>query len=188
MKRRLFVAINLPDEIKTAISRKIDRLQSLFGEQVRFLSSSSWHITMSFLAYQEDEALPTIIDAIKDVADKFVAPDIDITNLEYGPQSGLARMLWLTTNSHTAEQLGPIKKQLENLLIDRGLKFPRTFKSFHPHITLAKFSQVSRKELPELDEKLGLSFVANGLEIMESTLKRSGAEYDSLSKASFDLL
>ena len=58
---------------------------------------------------------------------------------------------------------------------------------YSPHITLARIKTWEFRRLedrPEIDEPIDLTFEVNSFEIMESFLKRSGAEYEVLESIS----
>jgi 2'-5' RNA ligase len=55
-------------------------------------------------------------------------------------------------------------------------------KKFFPHLTLARLKafemqRMELEEIPQIDEEISISFNINSFEIMESELKRSGAQY-----------
>ncbi len=57
--------------------------------------------------------------------------------------------------------------------------------NFSPHITLGRirtweFRRIEPEERPEVNEEINLNFEVNSIEVMESTLKRGGAEYTIL--------
>ena len=52
-------------------------------------------------------------------------------------------------------------------------------------MTLARFQGIPSKSLLKIEKDLSLEFEAESLDLMESTLKRSGAEYAVLLKVAF---
>jgi RNA 2',3'-cyclic 3'-phosphodiesterase len=55
-------------------------------------------------------------------------------------------------------------------------------KPFSPHLTLARLKsfqlqQMELEELPQIDEEISLSFEVHSIEVMESQLKRAGAQH-----------
>lgn len=185
MSRRLFIAINLPQKIKEAIKTIIENLKDDF----RFPPPENWHLTITFLGYQRNEALGSIFTSIKEVSQKFQEPLIELNNLTLAPQYR-QRMIWLETKETTSRNLSILKSNLEKELVQRGVNFKLEKRPFSGHITLARFQYaidspaIENSELSQYQH--ALSFTASSLDLMESHLKRSGSEYETL--ASFNFL
>ncbi|MDP3901563.1 MAG: RNA 2',3'-cyclic phosphodiesterase [bacterium] len=186
MRKRLFVAVNLPDDIKSAISRQIDDWRPLFSNEIRFMPADNWHLTITFLDYQEDEYIPAIVGAMEEVAETSLSADINFTSFAYGPTEKRPRMIWLMGDEMADRWLGDIKNKLEVALIGRGVMFNQERKPPKTHITLARFQDGTRNNLPKIAGVANINFLATGLDLMESTLKRSGAEYDELFSVDFN--
>ena len=158
MKKRLFIAINIPEKIKDRIEGKIVSLREIsrgekkirrsFQNDIRFLDRSNWHITITFLGYQEDLALAPIVKSMKSAAENFSAPEIEFTDISYGPKDGPKRMIWLNGSEKTADQLAGIKNTLEDSLIDNGVRFKQEHRKMRVHVTLARFQPT--RDLPEM--------------------------------------
>ncbi len=180
--KRLFIAINLPDNIKNVIEKSLNDLPKLAGE-IRFLSRKNWHLTISFLGYQPDEAIGPILASIKETAKNFPAPTIKFEKVIWAPPDKPARMIWLTGSKETSKSLGEIKEYLEDSLVKNGVRFRIENRQYNAHLTLARFNFMK----PELIKEVGLpnienlSFEAESFDLMESQLKRTGAEYEVLS-------
>ena len=185
--RRLFLAINIPKDIKQKIAKKRDVLESLVPG-VRFVGKENWHITLVFLGEQSDEAILPIIKSMKDLIPSFTSPEINFSDISYGPLKGAPRMIWLNGDENTSKTLSVLKTQLEDELIKNGVRFKLENRGFRTHITLAKFSEDQRSSLPDLGgEFKGLNwfFEAEGLDLVESHLSGKGAEYEVLQRIEF---
>lgn len=183
---RLFIAINLPQEIKDKTEEAINKIQPLFNNsQVRFLTPKNWHLTITFLGYQPDEAMGPILKSIQETAAGFDPVLIKFEKIIYGPPGKPARMLWLAGAKETSQNLSEIKNKLEDLIVENGVKFNRENRLFNAHLTLARFSNPLTKLSDDLIAPLSLSFEAKTLDLMESRLKRTGAEYKLLSQFAF---
>ncbi|MEK7590469.1 MAG: hypothetical protein AAB454_02035, partial [Patescibacteria group bacterium] len=72
MKRRVFVAINLPETAKKKINEEAEKIKLVFEGQnffgCRFAPSKNLHLTISFLGYQDDNSVALIADAAKKTA------------------------------------------------------------------------------------------------------------------------
>jgi 2'-5' RNA ligase len=183
MRHRIFIGINLPEEIK----KELEKFQFKFSElPARWVKKENLHITLAFLGYVKDEDLPRIIEITKNVATRHAPFLIKIVKVTYGPPKvSPPRMVWAIGEKN--ENLWKLQEDLKNALME--MKIPQLEeeegRGFIPHITLARirkweFKQMEPEERPEIDEDLNFSFEVKSIEIMESHLKRGGAEYTIL--------
>ena len=160
MKHRIFIAINLPENIKNILSSYRDKWPDL---PVRWTKKENLHITLEFLGYLIDEELIELFQKTKELALKNESFSIRLNKICYGPPNKkpsevrTPRMVWAT---------GEKTKEF-NLL---------------PHITLGRLKtwewrRIEPEERPEVNEEIDLTFEVNSIEIMESVLKRTGPEY-----------
>ena len=70
MNKRLFIAINLPPEIKKQIQRIIEQINIADNENFRWMPPENWHLTLVFLGDQPDEAISEILSATKTIAEQ----------------------------------------------------------------------------------------------------------------------
>lgn len=199
--KRLFIAINIPEDIKDKISKKNDVLESMLPG-ARYTGRENWHFTVVFLGYQPDEALPGIIEAMKSSAMEFKPPEMNVSDISYGPLEGTPRMVWLNAkgvarpsdglglngSKETSEAISPLKIFLEDELIRNKVRFKLENREFNAHVTLNRFSDIHKKDLPELGKEfkdLNWFFEAESLDLMESHLSRKGANYEILQKIDF---
>lgn len=185
--RRLFLAINIPKDIKQKIAKKRDALESLIPG-VRFVGEENWHLTVVFLGAQSDEALLPIVKSMKELVPKFASPKINFSDISYGPLKGAPRMVWLNGDEKTSKNLSSFKLSLEDELIKNGVRFKLENREFLAHITLAKFSEDLRSGLAELGGEfrdLNWFFEAESLDLMESRQSGKGMEYEILQSIDF---
>lgn len=178
----MFVAINLPEDIKADLQAEIAKIRGQYGSEARFLSPENWHLTIVFLAYQSDDGIDKINQALAETARSCAAPTIRFEKIVYGPVGRTPRMIWLTADNRTSKELADIKNTLEQKLYEKGVNFKQEYREFHGHLTLARFEATARRELPPLEAPFNRQFLAGTLDLMESHLKRTGAEYDILNK------
>jgi len=181
MKKRIFVAINLPGRVKKKIEQEVENLTSSY----RFLPPENWHLTLSFLGYQDDHSLSLIINTLKETANKFESPLIEFEKIIYGPPKKTPRMIWLLGSPETSSKLSIIKNSLEDALIDNGVRFRHEQRPYTSHLTLARFESRAKSSLSTIEKELPLKFEAESLDLMESHLRRTGAQYEALSRFNF---
>jgi len=186
MRKRIFIAINLPQEIKN----ELKKFQKFFSElPARWVKPENLHITLAFLGYVRDEDLPKIIEITKEVALRHQPFSINLIKICYAPPKVKPpRMVWAVGEKN--EELGNLQNDLQDSLTRINIPQLREKRerAFIPHITLARirkweFKQMEPDERPRINNDINLSFNVNSIEVMESHLKRTGAEYDILESA-----
>lgn len=182
MKKRLFIAINLPLKVIEGIKKITQEFKVKFKD-IRFSPETNWHLTIVFLGYKEIDAVAKIGEAIKGAVKEFEAPIITLNKITYGPPDKTPRMIWATTTEETSKALGTLKERVEKELVKYGIPVKIEKRLFRGHITLARFTR--KPALPELNVGLNLKFKAESLDLMESHLQISGAVYETLSKFPF---
>jgi 2'-5' RNA ligase len=183
MRHRIFIAINLPKKIKEELISFQEKYPEL---PARWVKPENLHITLVFLGYVKDEDIPKIVEITKNVTKNHSPFSINLIKVCYGPPKvSPPRMVWAIGEKN--ENLWKLQEDLKNALME--MKIPQLEeeegRGFIPHITLARirkweFKQMEPEERPEIDEDLNFSFEVKSIEIMESHLKRGGAEYTVL--------
>ncbi len=183
--RRLFIAINLPENIKRQIENLVSQIK--IDADIRWIAPENWHLTITFLGYQPDEAIKLILESLKETAASFKTPEIKFEKIIFGPPNKSPRMIWLTTAKETSQKLSTIKIYLENALIKNGVRFKKENREYNGHLTLARFpqTQITPKINTSHRYESTLAFYATNLDLMESRLKKTGSEYEVLAKVDF---
>lgn len=178
MNHRLFIAVNLPQEIKN----KLLAYQKFWPElPVRWTKQENLHITLVFLGYIKNEELLNIFEITKKVAQQTKPFFINLTKICYGPQNKkVPRMIW--AQGEKSKELAILQKNLENALSGKILNFEKENRTYTPHITLGRikrweFRRMEKEEIPQIDEQISLNFEVNSIEVMESKLKPKGPDY-----------
>ncbi|HEB01427.1 MAG TPA: RNA 2',3'-cyclic phosphodiesterase [Candidatus Portnoybacteria bacterium] len=183
MKTRIFVAINLPSEIK----KKFLSFQQKWPDlPVRWTKEENLHITLIFIGYVGDEEIVETCQIAKGVTQKQTPFEINLKRIYLGPPQGTPRMIWV--EGEKSQELAELKDNLEKSLLRSQNSGPKSkeVRAFSPHITLARIKQLKWRELkekPKIDLEISASFLVSSIEIMQSTLKPEGPEYVILEKA-----
>lgn len=182
---RVFAAVLLPPETKERVRRALAGIPRAAGGNFRFLSEEHWHITLSFLGYQGNDAVAAIAEAAQAAAAVSRSFTVAFEEIVYGPPGASPRMIWVCGAGAAARALGILAGRFEDELARRGVAFKRERRPFALHVTLARLARLLPSPLPELRVPCLVSFTISGIDLMESYLKRSGAEYASLAHFDF---
>jgi len=190
MKHRIFIAINLPGDIK---KRLVD-YQSKWPElPIRWTKKENLHITLIFIGYANDEELLEVLKITKEVTQRNNSFSINLNKIYYGPPKKMPpRMVWVEGAApEKSQEFTKLQIDLEkSLMISEEVHFSPEKRAFSPHITLGRiktweFRQIEPEERPEVNEEINLSFEVNSIEVMESELKRGRSEYTILESFPF---
>jgi 2'-5' RNA ligase len=189
-RRRVFIAINLPEEIKLELIKFRGRFtlsqNENFGEWAKWTSKDNLHITLEFLGDLADLEVVNACKITAQVAKRHKGFSINLNKILYAPprlRSGQApRMVW--AEGEKSDELSDLKQDLEECLLEE-INFRPEGRGFSPHITLARISEwefrkIEPEERPEINEEIDLTFNVESIEVMESELKRSGPVYTIL--------
>ncbi|MDO8584761.1 MAG: RNA 2',3'-cyclic phosphodiesterase [bacterium] len=182
-KKRIFIAINLAPGVRDELGKHIADLVAELPESVRFVPPEFLHFTLTFLGDQTDETIGDIVSVMRDLVPQFTPPEIAITGVTYGPPGKAPRMIWAMTDEASSEAIGEIKTAIEDALSDRGVRFEREARKYLGHLTLARFERA--ENLPNIEMPISIRFIPESVDLMESGLKRSGAEYGLLTEIEF---
>ncbi len=176
-KRRIFIAINFPEQIKKKLLAFKEGWADL---PVRWTRETNLHITLTFIGYVDDEQMLEVCQLAKEVASKHKSFEIKLKKIILGPPQKPPRMIWVEGESN--QELSRLKDDLEKVLFNSnrvGFK-SSGYSVFRPHITLARINQNQWRELsnkPEIDRDISLVASVETIEVMESHLSRGGGEY-----------
>jgi RNA 2',3'-cyclic 3'-phosphodiesterase len=171
MKRRLFVAINLPEDVKNRLGRKIEKGQTL---PVRWARKENLHLTLAFLGYVDDQQIEPLIIRIKQALDNCAGFDLSFDAIALGPDREDPKMIWLTgAGSRELTVLHEKVGQAVGFLV-------REHKTFRPHVTLGKIRRQPPPEpalLAGFSESFAVTFPVYSVELMSNELSKDGPGY-----------
>ena len=179
MKRRIFIAINLPEDVKKSL---VDYKNEWPDLPARWINPENIHVTLEFLGYLNDDELVEICRIAKNVAAKNASFEISLKKICYGPTDKMPpRMVWAI--GEPVQELSVLQKDLKDALSgEEKINFVPENRQFQPHITLARILQwqwrrIEPEERPQIEEEIDLTFPVNSIEVMESELRRGRPKY-----------
>ena len=170
MKKRIFIAINLPDDIKRTLLSYEKRWRNL---HIRWTNFYKMHITVEFLGEVNRSGLDAILAAAENTAMETKPFEIRLDKLVLGPDLVQARMFWATI------YIDSYLMRFKNLM-DENLKqnnFIPEEREFKPHITLARARGNQLKGKLTNISLTNLRFRSESVEVIESQLRPGGAKY-----------
>jgi len=184
MKRRIFLAVNLPDEIK----KKLAKIQEEWIDlPVRWTRKENLHITLIFLGYLGDEELLKVIESVKKTTRRYKSFEIGLNRVCFGPPGRPPRMIWVEGERNI--RLFHLKDDLEEELFQYGGSKEKK-SLFRPHVTLARIKPGEWQELnqkPKIEKEISLAFSVDSVDVMESILSRKGPDYSILERNNLKL-
>jgi 2'-5' RNA ligase len=181
---RLFLAINLPEEVRLEVVAATTKLRES-EPSIAWVHEPLLHLTLKFLGEVEEARLDDVKAVTAAVAGRHRELMMALGGIGAFPNFRRARVVWMGVEHEARLEL--LHHDLEESFEKIG--FEVEGRAFRPHLTLARVKQ----ELPE--ERLrALSrvakqvdyrtdFVIHSIDLMSSELSRSGPEYTTLLSA-----
>jgi len=188
MNVRLFVGLDIPEQIRAAVTSYIEECRRVAPE-ARWVKPESLHITLKFIGETQK------VDEIKDVLAQVTAHPFEI---ELGGTGfftpGSPRVFWVGIKASDA--LPELAHRIDEATARVGI--PREEHPFRPHLTLARVGSGrpqgtkrdrSRPKMYNLRDKIGQSsatdfgtMTAQEFFLYQSKLSPAGAKYTKLAR------
>ncbi len=188
---RLFIALDIPPELRERISRFVEGLQH-YAPDANWVKPASYHVTLKFIG----EKSPDDAEQLKRILPAIISSRVNIAFRGFGffPNANSPRVFWAGMEHDDAlPQLA--------LAVDQacsGFGIPREEHQFRPHLTLArggsgsprpKRGERANPKLKYLAEKLKNfpppdfgTMTAQEFFLYESKLSPGGAQYTKLER------
>jgi 2'-5' RNA ligase len=184
---RLFVAINLPRDLKNTLAIVQRDLQSTTNKAtIRTIDSEQLHITLKFLGYVEPASRPAIEKAIAQASAGFERFHLKAERAGCFPGPRSPRVIWVGIEGDLSPLLA-LQKRLDAATTPWVEPEQREFK---PHLTLARVKDPKRADLKSIAQFLDNHQVSKfgewqvpTVDLMQSVLSRTGPTYACLYSA-----
>jgi 2'-5' RNA ligase len=179
---RVFVALNVPETVRSSISAFIAKLRPACAE-ARWARLEGLHVTLKFIGEVPEEQIAAIEGSLAQVP--FHNPiEINFRNVGFFPNQKRPLVFW--AGIEAGPELPALAEAVNASLEPLGIA--REQKTFSPHLTLARFKPA--RGTPKLDTlhiaiaaaaplEFG-SAIAKEFHLYQSILKPGGAEYTRL--------
>jgi len=176
---RLFVALEIPNDVRETIARLISELKPL-DNSWKWTRAENLHVTLKFLGEIPREKLNLVCNALRAVSSDWPIP-VNFDGMGFFPNERRPRVLWIGLDAPSA--LAKLAAGIEGALASVGA--PREERAFAPHLTLArnkdgKLSEKMRTALVKYSCAQFGAMNATAFHLIESKLKSTGAEYTTL--------
>jgi 2'-5' RNA ligase len=172
---RLFISIDIPDEIKEYLSRVKDKLRENISEEdmIRWVNTRNMHLTIKFLGEVSENKLEDIKERLRTVNGKKM--QLSLSHIGGFPENNQIRVVWVGVKEE--EQLSEMHKLVDFSMSKQFL--PE--KDFKGHMTLGRVKHVRNAEslLRQIKkEKIeSHKFNAEKFALVQSKLTPKGPEY-----------
>lgn len=181
---RLFVACEVPDDVKGGISSVINQLTNESVNDVRFIRPDGVHITLKFLGEVPVKKLPAVKLAIQEAVVGHQPFELELSNIgTFGGREGL-RIMWVGVAGDVLRLEGLVRS------VNAALKvvgFDPERRPFRPHLTLGRVrDDVGTRRRAEIEVAVGKTKVppvawrTSHVSLMRSRITTQGAFYDLL--------
>ena len=178
MLHRIFLAINIPEPLRQEMLSFKERLPEI---PCKWTLPENLHFTLVFLGNTSDKELEEVLLLAKGAGASHKKFSIALSQIQYGSSRNVPRMVWAVGN--TPKEFMSLQKGLEKVFsASTILHFTPEKRPYSLHLTLARLNEfelqtMEQDELPIINEEVAWEVPANSFEIMESKLKKGGAEY-----------
>jgi 2'-5' RNA ligase len=181
---RVFLAVELPEEVRAAAAAHAARLRGEFPEaRASWARPESLHVTLKFIGEVEAARVEDLSRAARAAAEGSAPFELLVEEAGTFPPRGGARVLWLGVKDPSGG-LALLQRRLEDECAAAG--FPRESRRFRPHLTLAR-PRPGRDAQAVAEAHRRLAFRTNPFEVSELLVMRSrlgpgGSRYTALSR------
>jgi len=176
---RLFVALDVPEEVREALGKMIARLKQSAPKLrgARWVRPEGMHVTLKFIGHVEETRLGAIREALAKVVWQ-EAIEMRFRGAQFLPSERSPRVL--AAGVEISPHAGKLAAEIDRALIPLGV--PAETREFMPHLTLARLkSREGAEALVQAAAEMATqdfgSARAAEFHLYESLLRPSGAEY-----------
>lgn len=190
---RLFVAFDLPEDVRRAIGEAVERLKPVCRD-ARWMRAENMHVTVKFIGHVPDDdtlRMGGMRAALADIHSER-AVEMRFRGMGFFPNERRPRVFWcgMEATPNLAQLAGDMDRALGPLGVERESR------PYVPHLTLARMAPEKdvkwRAEIEKLVQEAQKSkdfdfgtARESEFHLCESILKRSGAEYKKLESYRF---
>jgi 2'-5' RNA ligase len=181
---RLFLAINLPDDVRREVTAASAPIRAS-AHELPWLDETRLHLTLKFFGEQAAERVPAIADGLARVAGQHRELLMVLGGIGAFPNFRRARVVWIGVAQEPRLEL--LHHDIE--VACEQLGFELDGRPFRPHVTLARvktpLSEDRMRELRRVAKRMEhrSEFIVRSIDLMQSDLSIAGPVYTTLVSA-----
>ena len=187
-RMRAFVAIELSDAAKRALTTLIQSLRGRRIDGPRLVRPEGIHLTLKFLGDIDASRVPRIADALAAVSTRHTPFRLALADPGFFPNADRARVLWIGVGGDL-RPLRHLQRDVDETLAALG--FAAEKRPFNPHLTIARMrDSAARADRRRAADALAayplpdcIAISANAVSLMQSDLRPGGAVYTRIAHA-----
>jgi 2'-5' RNA ligase len=186
-KRRIFVAINTPGDWQREFADVQRRFKEQFHQaKIKWTRAEQFHITLRFFGYLASSDLDNLEPILRPTCRGFRPFEFAFTGLGCFPKPGPPRVLWAGVRDNSG-----VATTLQEVIQEKtaAIGHPPEDREFHPHLTLARVTEIPREVRREWVGAIEAVKVGplqpwhvNEVLLMESKLGSAGPSYSILQR------
>ncbi len=174
---RCFIAIDVPGEVKRAISEVIGKVRDPL-KGMRWVPTEGLHVTLKFLGTVRDDMLSQIEKALSDICAVYQPFSASVRGTGAFPGPTRPNVVW--AGMEEPGEMGRLASDIDEAM--HRLGFEREERRFSPHLTIGRVKDrrgIDRvmKDLATFKDTFFGTINIEEILLMRSDLKPSGAEY-----------
>lgn len=185
---RLFIALNLPDEVIAALEQTQQRLKRTAAHPVKWVAPATMHLTLQFLGEVDDARVPALLAALEALPTRAALPLPTLALAGVGAFPNLRRpqTIWVGVGG----ELAALERLYASVIAATApLGFPAEQRPFRAHLTLGRARRdAGAAQLAVLGQALAalppphpLAWQSGPPILFQSTLTGNGPVYRALS-------
>ncbi|MEE2709731.1 MAG: RNA 2',3'-cyclic phosphodiesterase [Gemmatimonadota bacterium] len=180
---RTFIAVELPDTIKTQVEQLEVRLIKARAD-IKWVKPQNIHITLKFLGDITTERVENAYNGVREALETIRPFQLSLSRVGAFPNLDRARVLWVDVEEGRDELIN-LQHQIEDILFTRN--FVREPRPFSPHLAIGRVRSPKRlRTLTDLVKQTPfqtLDFQVDRVAVIKSDLQSSGSIYTVLEHA-----
>ncbi len=176
MTKRLFLALNLPSEIKAEVFDLVLRLKKLNkNKPIKWVEKDNFHLTLHFLGSVPEEKIAAINQALEPIIANFPILNFRLSNsIDAFPDLHNPKVIFLKMKELNGSKILKLQREIGEAL--EGLGFEIDFRPFRLHLTLGRVKFKTSLQVPNLNISSS-EFKVQSVDLMASELTPAGPIY-----------
>jgi len=177
---RLFVSINLPDEVRQRLAKLQAEAGRSIGKCVRWTRPEQLHLTLKFLAHIDEKEVPELRAALGEACKNVKHFVLEGATVGCFPRPSTPRIIWVGIMGDVARLL-PLQKQLDDATASWREAETRPFTA---HLTIGRVNEPNHAQRQAIGQFIEANqssrfgqWTVQEIDLMQSRLSPTGSTY-----------